>query len=343
MADLVLDHQRHVVYLPRRPRRPQLALAACSIALSMVLAEIGLRVKNSVDPNYDVEMWRYSRQLKQRSSNPVLGHEHVAGATAYLQGTDIRLNNWGLRGPAVGPRRPDVRRILVLGSSITLGWGVPEAQTLTQLLEQHFRSDGAEVEVLNAGIGNYNAARYVALFHSRLQALDPTDVVVHYFINDAEQLSGGNQNLLLRHSQLAVALWSFRNAVSQARLGSPLLTHYRDLYRSGSPGREAMQQALAALAETARTRGIRLYLLMTPEPHYLQHYPFQDIHDSMEHTARSLGYTFVDALPALRELTPEQLWVTADDPHPNARGHRLMADTLYPYLQLPTETVHAVR
>jgi len=42
--------------------------------------------------NYDIEMWRYARELKVPSENPTLGHEHVAGDQALLQSTDIRIN-----------------------------------------------------------------------------------------------------------------------------------------------------------------------------------------------------------------------------------------------------------
>src|SRR5258708_6173210 len=159
---------------------------ACAIAL--LLAEGVLRLKNSSMQNYDVEMWRYSKELKFASPDKRLGHEHRRNAEALLQSVTIRTNDWGLRGGPVPPPQPGARRILFLGASITLGWGVPEAETMTSRLEQKFAQDGVAASVLNAGIGNYNASRYVELFFSRLEALKPTDVVVHYFLRDAEPL-----------------------------------------------------------------------------------------------------------------------------------------------------------
>ena len=51
--------------------------------------------------NYDIEMWRYALELKKRADDPVLGHEHVASRSATLQSVEIRLNERGLRGPAL--------------------------------------------------------------------------------------------------------------------------------------------------------------------------------------------------------------------------------------------------
>ena len=44
------------------------------------------------------------------------------------------------------------------------------------------------------------------------------------------------------------------------------------------------------------------------------------------------GYAVVDLLPAFGKLPPEQVWAMPGDPHPNALGHRLMADAVYPLL-----------
>ena len=66
---------------------------------------------------------------------------------------------------------------------------------------------GNSAQVLNGGVGNYNAERYVSRFFKELTPLNPTDIVVHYFLRDAGELPPGGGNVLLRHSELAVTLW----------------------------------------------------------------------------------------------------------------------------------------
>src|SRR5688572_429415 len=107
-----------------------IALLASSIVIALLLSEAILRVKNSSMTNYDIEMWRYARELKVRSPDPALDFVHLKNKSAVLQNVEIRLNEWGLRGDAVPAVSPDKRRILFLGASTTLGWGVHEEDTV---------------------------------------------------------------------------------------------------------------------------------------------------------------------------------------------------------------------
>src|SRR5262249_33653933 len=107
-----------------------------SLALSAGVAEIILRLKNSSMTNYDIEMWRYAKELKQRSDDPEIDFDHVRSKSAVLQNINVRINEWGLRGGPLEPVPSGRRRILFLGGSITLGWGVPEEQTVEARLER---------------------------------------------------------------------------------------------------------------------------------------------------------------------------------------------------------------
>jgi lysophospholipase L1-like esterase len=306
-----------------------------SILVALALMETMLRIKNSSMRNYDIEMWRYAKELKVRSPDPLLGHEHVPSTSATLQSVEIRLNQWGLRGGELPPKVDGARRILFLGSSVTLGWGVAEDQTITEDIRRKFALDGQTVEVLNAGIGNYNTARYVHRFLTKLTGLQPTDIVVHYFLRDAEELDAGGGNFALRNSELAVTLWIVATRYFDATGSQALEDHYREVYRPTSDGFRQMVESLGQLTEYARANNIRLYLAMTPDVHDLTEYKFGYVHDMMHQVAAGLGMTYVDLLPAMRNLSPQDLWAMPGDPHPNALGHRLMADALYPALRNP--------
>lgn len=304
-----------------------------SLVVSLAAAELILRVKNTAGMNYDIEMWKYANTLKRPSDDPLLGHEHRSNASAHLQNVDIRTNEYGLRGGPLKPLQPGERRILFLGSSITLGWGVPENETMTALIEEKFRKDGVEVQVLNGGIGNYNTARYAELFLTRLTKLEPTDIVINYFINDAEILPPGGGNFLLRHSQLAVTLWIAANRqFGRTGMGN-LEAHYRAVYDPQAEGYRDMLAALDRIKAYADAHHIRVYLAITPDVHQLANYPFRYIHETMARVAAERGFAFIDLYPPFEREDPAKIWAMPGDPHPNARGHHLMADTLYPVLR----------
>src|SRR5476649_51942 len=94
-----------------------IALLASSFVVALLLSEAILRVKNSSMTNYDIEMWRYARELKVRIPDPALDFVHQKNKSAVLQNVEIRLNEWGLRGDRVAAVTPDKRRILFLGAS----------------------------------------------------------------------------------------------------------------------------------------------------------------------------------------------------------------------------------
>ncbi len=73
---------------------------------------------------------------------------------------------------------------------------------------------------------------------------------------------------------------------------------------------------------------------MTPDIHQLQDYPFNFIHDKVTSLARALGFRVVDTLDVLSKYSAEELWAMPGDPHPNALGHRIMADSIRPVLEL---------
>lgn len=310
-------------------------LLLISLMVSLAATEIVLRVKNSSMTNYDIEMWRYSKELKQQSPDPALDFDHVKSKSALLQSVNISLNEWGLRGGPVEPLPPGGRRILFLGGSITLGWGVPEADTVEARLERMLRNTNEKVQVLNGGVGNYNAERYISRFMKELTGLNPTDIVVHYFLRDAEGLPPGGGNFLLRHSELAVTLWIAYHRLFDRAGENTLVEHYRRVYETDQPGFRVMQAKLKELSDYAKAQGIRIYFAMTPDVHNLVDYKFTFVHEIMRQIATNDGYHYVDLLPAMLGRPPQDLFAMPGDPHPNALGHRLMADEIFPIIHEP--------
>jgi lysophospholipase L1-like esterase len=305
-----------------------------AVALCLGGAEALLRFKNSSMRNYDIEMWRYGTTLKIPSANPLLGHEHLRNASEVLQSVEIRTNEYGLRGGPLPARSSTQRRILFLGSSVTLGWGVPEEETVTARLEKKLRDGGEDVIVLNGGIGNYNAVRYVERFMTQLTDIEPTDIVVHAFVRDAEVLETGRGNWLLRNSQLAVVLYAALQRQSAGTGITRLEDHYRKIYDPQSPGLLAAKEALERLSKYSHEHHIRLYMAMTPDIHNLQNYPLGFIHDAMKEIAQQNGYAYLDLHPAFKDIRAEDVWAMPGDPHPNSLGHERMADAIYPMLKL---------
>ncbi len=302
-----------------------------TVTVGFCCAEFALRIKNSDQKNYNIEMWRYSKLLKKKSDDPLLGHEHIPNASARLQGVEILLNSRGMRSKEPPSDLTGKQKILFLGSSNTLGWGVPEKSIMTSIIQKEL---GDQAIVYNAGIGNYNAVRYVELLDKRLRDIRPDIVIVNYFVNDAEALKPGGGNFFLRHSELAVILYhAFQTLVKPYKTLEDLIAYYHRVYASDSDGRNAMEAALARLDAMSKEMGFKVIFTMVPDIHLTNPYPFDFIHEQMKKIAAKHSWTYVDFSKTLGQVDAKSLWAMPGDPHINSLGQELMAKELLAYLR----------
>jgi lysophospholipase L1-like esterase len=304
-----------------------------TILIMAVALEGFLVFQNKNGKNYDVEMWKYSRSLKIISKYERLGHEHNPGYTARLQNVDIRINNLGMRGGE--PNLKADTKIIMLGSSITLGWGVSEELIYPSILKQSLQArTNRSIEVFNAGVGNYNTFREVESFFLKYKTLNPDIIVLNYFVNDAEILPAPKSNWLLENSQLAVLLWSRLEQIkTKFGVQESFEEHYKNIYQNDFEGWILTQKSFAKLGKYANDRNIPVVVAMIPDIHNLKNYPFGFIHKKIKKLSEDNGFEFVDLYDSFKNIEkPEEIWAMPGDPHPNAKGHQLIANQLLPVL-----------
>jgi lysophospholipase L1-like esterase len=281
---------------------------------------------------FDLEMWRYARAIKRQSANPAIGHEHTPNTRAHLMGADVTISSQGLRDrefPMTPP--PGRTRILMLGDSLTFGWGVPAERTHSKRLEQMLWQAGHDVEVINTGVGNYNTEMEVAYFLERGASFEPHYVVLNYFINDAEPTPRDRSNVLSRNSRAFVYFASRVDAALRlASVGqrTDWKTYYASLYEGGE-GIGRVAAAVERLTVYCRERGIRLLIANQPELRVPADYPFAHVDAMIERIAAANRLRYIPLLPEVRDLEPQSLWVTRPDPHPSATAHEAFAKALF--------------
>jgi lysophospholipase L1-like esterase len=310
-----------------------LAVAVAALLLSLLLGEAAVRGLFHFVSSYDYEMWRYAAELKQPSGNRELPFSHRPNRGGRFYGVDIRTNSLGMRDPERPIAKPaGCRRILFLGDSYTLGWGVPEEATFSRQLEQMLAKAGSASQVFNLGVGNYNSAMEVALLKQQGLKLDPDLIVLLYYINDVEPTPelGSMSYWMQKHFYL---LGFIRTKVRQLALmgkgGDWLENYYRKLYAADAPGFKQNRQALLELAELCRSRNIRLLMVNIPDLRRLDNYPFQYATTFIRDVAAANGVPFLDLLPALAGNSGKSLWVSDADSHSNARANGLAAAAIF--------------
>lgn len=310
-------------------------LVALSFVFAIGLFEVACRTIVDTGMHYHLEMWKYAVSLKETAADPAIGHRHKPSSQARLMGADVAINALGLRDDDLNIHNDKAARVLMLGDSITFGWGVPQDETVSARLEPLLAQNlGHDVDVINGGVGNYNTAMEVAWFKRVGLDLKPEVVVLNVFINDAEPTP---EPAVIRWWDALlysrVILFGAFDTIERLIFGGPdWKAYYRGLYASDASGWRAMQSAVQQLAELCEENDIRLVIVDYPELRELEPYPFVDVSGKIAALASEENVRYISLLPAVQDQDPAALWVTKPDPHPNSVANKLFADFLAPYL-----------
>ena len=327
----------------RRELVLKLLFLFAAIVVTLAFGEVAMRLISSRTLIYNIEMAKYAKALKQRDPKGEVSHVHVPSRSARLMGVDVTLNSLGHRSRELSKvKTPGTRRILVLGASITMGWGVAIDRVFTSVLEERLNREkpfgpAIAFEIANAGIGNYNTYFEQKLFQRQYPIVKPDLVVVQYAINDAEPRSMGRNNWLLQHSLLADYFFDrFQHLRFAGGSNKDLFSFYSQLYKDDSNAWRQSIASLAAIRDIAQKDGVPTLVMIIPDIHELSaDTPFRSLYTKMEQTFQKLDIPTINTFDEFRKHfggDVSKLWIQSDDPHPNASGHELMADILYSYI-----------
>lgn len=263
----------------------------------------------------------------------------------------------------VRPKPENRFRIIILGDSVTFGYGVEQEQTFAQELEAYLSSCDAEqtIDVLNLGVGGYNAYNESALLADIGGDYGPDLVLVQFCINDLNdptrhfdthtRLELGelpeqafpNPEARIPPSQPPSAFAELCDGLRTCRL-------LRRTFASDmrAPGDDVAIAATFALrddpkfekewswlearyreiAATSSDLGARFAVLAFPYQNQILRDGVENLQEQLRRIGDAGGWATLDLLPALREEAGregESGALYLDLWHPNARGHEVAA------------------
>ncbi len=246
----------------------------------------------------------FPRKLYVATNHPTLPYRLRPGFEMERPGFQVRVNEFGLRGPGItATPQPGWRRILVLGDSVIFGHFTEENETFPRFLEQELRRRGQpRTEVLNGGVPGYNTlaeltfleefglklAPHVVLLGVSLNDFDHAPVLTASGIMTADTRMRDEIPWLADHAEFYVLLrylfaygwgrhWFQRaqqagqsrradQADGSAALEQWVARKHQNFYAAPSgPGWERVQAALRGLRALERARGLDLTILIFPE------------------------------------------------------------------------------
>jgi lysophospholipase L1-like esterase len=176
-----------------------LIIVVVGVCVALLIAEVALRALKGRHP---IATARYGKIPDVTERGTYLPWDLRPGAVdrqvdPYGEfDVEFRINSSGLRDDEIArPKPAGVTRILMLGDSVTVGWGVEQSQSfagrLDSLLNERTTSGAPDrrYEVVNGGWASWYTTdgAYVFLEH-RIDELDPDLVVLDFFLNDPAEL-----------------------------------------------------------------------------------------------------------------------------------------------------------
>jgi D-alanyl-lipoteichoic acid acyltransferase DltB (MBOAT superfamily) len=265
--------------------------------------------------------------------HPVDGYPDFAlmpNKKVVFKGATMTTNRWGMRDRDYEKQKPPgTFRIAVLGASHVMGSGVTDDQVVDNLVEDQLNREhgSTHYELLNFAVGGYGPVQRLADMDHRVFDFEP-DALLAVGINDLH--------------------WVVKDLVEAAINGWPLpYEHLVDILREEgldentsraegfqklAPRREELLAwVYGQMVQRCRERGIRPLAAFIPQPKDERPEARALIERQMD-IARQAGFTVIDMLDAYTGEDYAQLKITPFDGHPNARGHELLAEKLYPGL-----------
>jgi len=293
--------------------------------------------------------WRDIRRTEaNRQRTDFLRYDLQPNASIVYKGQTFTTNRWGMRGPDVSLQKPEgVTRIAIVGPSFVMGDGVADEDVFDRQLEALLNAAGERrYEVLNFGVGGYSIVQQVAMLENRVLDFQPDVVILTYHLRPALRVIPHLEEVV--RSRTPVPYPELERMLREAEVlvdgdGTRLRVPFRPLRSvARSLGVEAapprferevqlrlltdriVDWSLAHAAERIRASGAAPVLIALDivsmrtdsEPPSLAF-------------AASRGFQVHNLLDVYSGLDPKDLEIAEWDDHPNAEGHRLIAQRLY--------------
>lgn len=259
------------------------------------------------------------------------GFDQTALIPSFVRSTrfgTISINRHGMRDqdyealPAAG-----TFRVAVLGASSVMGWGVGDGETFEALLEARLNGEWAgggidRYELLNMGIPGHQPPQQLVV-HERALAMRPAAVM---FIATGREISRSAAYLAeAAHKGLEIPYDGLRDILARAGVSAGM--DEAEARRRLTPHQaEILAYVYGRLAERSRAHGARPVWVFLPQ---VRSGAWQEETAETLAIAQAAGFVTIglDDIYDGRDIGALRLaeW----DDHPNAAGHRLIAERLF--------------
>ncbi len=268
-----------------------------------------------------------SALVRHTGSLPV--YELLPLAEEEFHGIVVHTNRWAMRDQEYDKTRAAMTlRIALIGASHVFGSGVGDNETFETLVEARLNREATggqyeRYELLNFGVGGYSALECLAILEDKVLDFAP-DYMVFFEHSGAPQ--GELPDLVTAIQNGAALRFDFVQELFR-ELGIDPKTDSDRLRNILYPHKERILRAIyGRLVELTRARHIPAVWVYLPR---VREQAAEGSPEIEMRLAQEAGFTILDLSGVYDGQDPALIEVAPWDNHPNAIGHRLIAEKLY--------------
>lgn len=242
-------------------------------------------------------------------------------------GSTFRTNSLGYRSPEIAERKPPgTYRILVFGSSNTMGYGIDDDAMYTVLLERWLNERAGRpgaFEVVNLSVSGDSPSRRLYRMQQEAQRLEPDWILTDVTFFDPWLEDRQIQAAIDRH--LPIPYPFVEDAIRRRGMGGGLTFQaFTDAFRGESE--RLFEPIYAGWAAESRRLGVPMTLVVLPR---------SDSKDRSERLRSVIlglagrnGLDCLDLSEAFDDLRVEEFRISEWERHTSTRGHRAIFEAI---------------
>jgi hypothetical protein len=280
------------------------------------------------------EGWAEGKKAFFRERSDLLLREIVPSVSTVLGGAPVTSNRLGMRDREYEKIKPaNTYRIVLLGASNDMGWGVKNDQTYENLVENILNSRVpdprySQYEVLNLSVAGDSILQRVLRLEQRGFEFQPDAAILSVTAVDEQFIASHLRKALIRGIEPSpgyreVVESVVRRAHVNGKMPGVMIERRLQPYVT-----ELCQWSFQRFAQQCAQRGVRPLVMYRPAPA-----DFSGVESAarskMLGFARTAGLDVIDLSPAFDSVADRSSLILAKwDDHTTALGHRLLADKL---------------
>jgi hypothetical protein len=268
-----------------------------------------------------------------RSTDDFLMQELRPDLDMLFKEAPLRTNRFGMRDRDYDETPPPgTLRIALLGGSHSMGSGVADDETFEALLEERMNAENPgsaweRFEILNFAVGGYSDLHGPIVLEQRALRFRPDAVFYVGHPKNTERLVHHLAVRVQKGIPIPYAELQAMVDAAGARKGMPTAEIESRLLPSGET---IVRWALQRMASICRENDVLPVWIGIPSE------AGEDQSEEgrrLAEAAREAGFVAIDLSDVFGQVGPEELRVAPWDMHPNALGHRMIADGIWDALR----------